>query len=111
MVVFNPVGQALQLVDASLTGSIKRSDVHQVTVALAISTGGAVNLGPLESFLFSSQRSTGAAPAPATAARRPAAASLVVGRRVTGGGTPSEALAVLAIDQLKSRELEIIPSP
>jgi hypothetical protein len=111
MVVFNPVGQALQLVDASLTGSIKRSDVHQVTVALAISTGGAVNLGPLESFLFSSQRGTGAVPAPGTAARRPAVASLIVGRRVTGGGTPSEALAVLAIDQLKSRELEIIPSP
>jgi hypothetical protein len=55
-VEFAPVGHAFQLADASLTGTVKRADVHQVTVALAINTGGAMNLDPLRSFLFSSQR-------------------------------------------------------
>jgi hypothetical protein len=32
-----------------------------------------------------------------------AGGSLVVGGRVTGGGSPSEQLAVIAIDQIKSR--------
>jgi hypothetical protein len=55
-VEFAPVGHAFQLADASLTGTVKRADVHQVTVALAINTGGAMNLDPLRSFLFSSLR-------------------------------------------------------
>jgi len=110
-VVFAPAGHAFQLADASLTGSVKRSDVHQVTVALAISTGGAATLDPFRSYLFSSQRGARSAGTLETTGRRPATSSLIVGRRVTGGGTPSEVLAVLAIDQLKSRELQLIPAP
>ena len=105
---FSPVGTAFQLADASLTGSVKRTDVHQVTVALAISKGGMANLDPFRSFLFSSQRGAPAASAPITIGPRSNTSMLVVGRRVTGGGTPSEVLAVLAIDQVKSRELELI---
>jgi hypothetical protein len=85
--------------------------MHQVTVALAIAAGGIVALDPLRAFLFSPERSAGVARMPERAAQTIARSSLVVGRRVTGGGTPSEVLAVLAIDQLKSRELEIIPPP
>jgi hypothetical protein len=107
-VVFSPVGTAFQIADASLTGSVKRTDVHQVTVALAISTRGMTNLDPLRSFLFSSQRGARVAGAPETLGPRSSTSMLVVGRRVTGGGTPSEVLAVLAIDQVKSRELELI---
>jgi len=118
-VVFTPVGQAFQLSDASLTGVVKRGDVHQVTMALAIATGDQLNLDPLRSFLFSSERSAGqrsaqvagAAAASDPPRRRAVSTSLVVGRRVTGGGTPSEVLAVLAIDQLKSREFELVRTP
>ena len=116
-VVFAPVGQAFQLADASLTGLAKRADVHQVTMALAIATGDQINLDPLRSFLFSSERSARVAAVPSDPPRadlprrKVASTSLVVGRRVTGGGTPSEVLAVLAIDQLKSRELELIRTP
>jgi hypothetical protein len=110
-VEFAPLGRAFQLANASLTGAVKREDIHKVTVGLAISTGGAANLDPLRSFLFSSRRGARVAGEPETAGGRSAASSLVVGRRVTGGGTPSEVLAVLAIDQLKSRQFEIVRSP
>jgi hypothetical protein len=110
-VEFTPVTDTFQLASASLTASAVRSDVHQVTVALAIAAGGVVALDPFRSYLFSTERTTGAPGAAATAQRAEPASTLVVGRRVTGGGTPSEMLAVIAIDQLKSRELEIIPAP
>ena len=105
---FTPVGRGFQFASASLTAGVTRTDVHQVTVALAIAPGGLINLDPLRSYLFSAERTTGAA---GPARRGPAASSLLVGRRVTGGGSPSEVLAVIAIDQLKSREFEIIPAP
>jgi hypothetical protein len=107
-VEFSPLGRDFQLANASLTGAVKRLDVHQVTVGIAIATGDAVNLDPLRSFLFSSQRGARVAGAPENVRQKSVTSSLVVGRRVTGGGTPSEVLAVLAIDQLKSRELEIV---
>jgi hypothetical protein len=91
-IVFTPVTQAFQLADASVTGLADRTDVHQVTVALAIDTKSVTDLDPVRLGLFSR-------------------GSLVVGRRVTGGGTASEKLAVAAIDQIKSREVRIIRSP
>jgi hypothetical protein len=107
-VEFAPLGRDFQLANASLTGAVKRSDTHKVTVGIAIATGDAVNLDPLRSFLFSSQRGARVARAPENVRQRSVPSSLVVGRRVTGGGTPSEVLAVLAIDQLKSREVEFV---
>jgi len=105
---FTPVGEAFRLADASFTGEARRTDIHKVTVALAIATKGLTSLDPLRSFLFSSRRGASSAGAAEAKARAPATTSFVVGRRVMGGGTPSELLAVLAIDQLKSRELQLI---
>src|SRR5262249_43302822 len=100
-VEFAPLGEAFQLANASLTGSAVRSDTHQVTIGLAIDPGALVHLDPLRSFLFSTGRG---APSPVGARTgRGLAGNVYIGQRVTGGGTRAEALAVLAIDQLKSR--------
>jgi hypothetical protein len=104
-VVFTPVTSAFQLTNASLTAMADRMDVHQVSVGLAVSTSGMSQLDPVRSFLFSSDRGAG------TATGNRGVSPVVVGRRITGGGrTASEVLAVIAIDQLKSRELKLIPA-
>jgi hypothetical protein len=109
-VVFTPIGSRFQPADASLTGLAKRSDVHQVTVGLAIMPSGAVDVGPLRGFLFSGPSSGGRTLG--VAGRGMTRGSVVVGNRVTGtGGTAAEQLAVLAIDQVKSREIQLIPPP
>jgi hypothetical protein len=95
--VFAPVGHRFQLADASLTGLAKRSDVHQVTVGLAVTPTGAMDVAPLRGFLFSGLSSGG----PTLAGR----GSVVLGSRVTGVGRQ---LAVLAIDQFKIREIQLI---
>ena len=110
MVVFTPITHAFQLKQASLTGSADRSDVHQVSVGLAISTSGITELGPFRSFLFSSSR--GVRTEQETPKVNRGLSPVIVGRRITGGGrTAAEILAVLAIDQVKSRELQLIPPP
>src|SRR6201991_5186395 len=112
VVVFTPVTHAFQLTNASLTASADRKDTHQVTVALAIATGSMAELDPVRSFLFSRERNAAIAGGSAVGGRGRTTSSVVVGRRITGGGnTPSEALAVIAIDQLKSREFDLIPPP
>jgi hypothetical protein len=68
-----------------------------------------VDAGPLQGFLFPgpnvAQRGLGRASGAG-------GASIVVGNRVTGaGGTAAERLAVNAIDQVKSREIQVIPAP
>ena len=108
VVTFTPVGAALQLADASLTAAVKRSDVHEVTVGVAIDKTGLPNLAPLRSYLFSDRRnSTGLAPSgPAFVSGR-----LFIGNRVIGGGSVAEQLAVIAIDQAKSQQIQLIPPP
>jgi hypothetical protein len=103
---FTPLGRNFQVSGASLTGLADRVDMHQVTVALAINPTDITDLGSLRQYLFSPARV-------ATAYGRMAASistSVVVGNRVIGGGTPSEQLALIAVDQFKSREIEIIPA-
>jgi hypothetical protein len=110
MVVFTPVTSAFQLTNASLTASADRRDMHEVSVGLAIATSDITELGSLRSFLFSSGRGARTADGTATGSR--GVSPVVVGRRVTGGGrTASEVLAVIAIDQIKSRELQLIQAP
>lgn len=107
-VVFTPVGSGFQLADASLTGLAKRSDVHQVTVGLAVTPSGAVDVGPLRGFLFSGPSRVGRTLGAGGVATGP----VLVGNRVTGtGGTLAEQLAILAIDQAKSREIQLISTP
>lgn len=101
-IVFTPLTNIFQPVDASLTAAVGRTDVHQVAIGLAIADTASVEA--LRTYLFSDGRAI---------ARRGAriANNLVVGSRVIGGGTPSELLAVIAIDQVKSREVQLIPPP
>jgi hypothetical protein len=103
-ITFTPVTDAFQLASASVTGLADRTDVHQVTVGVAISPSGVTELDPLRSYLFSSSRSLGAGGPADTIARSP----LVVGRRVIGGGSVSERLAVVAADLAKSPEVQIV---
>lgn len=108
--VFTPVSRAFQLTEAKLTASADRTDLHKVTVGLAIDTKGLIELDPLRSFFFTSD--TGSRGAGLPAARGDGPAPVLVGRRITGSTrTRAEALAVLAIDQVKSRELQLIPPP
>jgi hypothetical protein len=104
---FAPVGRNFQVSGASLTGLADRIDMHQVTVGLAISPTDLNELGSLRSYLFSPTRLAAfyAQPAPY------ALSSVVVGNRVIGGGTPAEKLALIAVDQFKSREFELVQSP
>jgi hypothetical protein len=103
-ITFTPVTDAFQLASASATGLADRSDVHQVTVGVAISPSGVTELDPLRSYLFSSSRGvSGEGPA-----ERIARSPLVIGRRVIGGGTASERLAVVAADQAKSPEVQVV---
>lgn len=110
-VEFAPLGTDLQLASAQLQGLADRADIHQVTMSLAVASTGMASLNPLRQFLFSSERGVGGAERTRGGTQRFAAGSLYVGARVTGGGTAAERLAVIAIDQIKSRELEIVPTP
>jgi hypothetical protein len=108
--VFTPVSNAFQLTNASLTADADRIDVHKVAVALAITPSGMTELGSVRSYLFSSDR--GARTAGGAVSGNRHLSAVVVGARVTGGArSPAEALAIIAIDQLKSRELQLIPPP
>jgi hypothetical protein len=109
-VTFTPAGTKFQIMDANLMAGVMRSDVHQVTVGLALEDAGVAALTPLRSYLFSRERS-GAFPGVVPTTRQAVASPLYVGNRVTGGGTPSERLAVITVDQFKSRELELIVNP
>jgi hypothetical protein len=107
-VIFTPLGRALQIADASLTGAFKRSDVHEVTVGVAIDRTGVANLASARSYLFSDRRN---ATGLGTSGPAVVSGSLFIGNRVIGGGSVAEQLAVIAIDQAKSQQVQIIPAP
>jgi hypothetical protein len=100
---FTPVTNNFQLANAALTASADRNDKHEVTIGLAIAGGGLGELDSFRSFAFSPGRGGGR-----TAAGRPGGSELFQGERVTGGRTPSERLAVLAVDQLKRSQIQLI---
>jgi hypothetical protein len=106
---FTPLGRSLQVSDASLMGSFKRSDVHEVIVGVAIDKDDVPDLAPVRGYLFSDRRNGN----PLVAAR-PAAftgSGLFIGNRVIGGGTNSQRLAVIANDQAKSPQVQIVTPP
>jgi hypothetical protein len=109
-VVFAPVGTLLRVADASLDLSVGRTDKHQVTIGLAVDVAG---VDSLRGFLFSAGRGSGgeAMIAGRRSTGRQPAGMLYAGQRVTGGGTPSEVLAVIAIDQQKSKEFKLQVQP
>jgi hypothetical protein len=100
---FTPVTATFQLLNAQLAAVAARTDVHKVTVGVAITTSGIAELAPLRAYLFG---------AGATVRGQTAdPGGVIVGARVIGGGSPSERLAVIAVDQIKSREVQLIPPP
>jgi hypothetical protein len=105
MVVFTPVTAAFQLLNASLTTDFERTDRHQVAIGLAIGKEGLTELEPLRSYYFPGNR---VAPVARSTTIAP---GLFVGNRVIGGGTATETLAVIAVDQVKSQEIKIVPNP
>lgn len=110
-ITFTPTGTAFQLVDAGITGGVSRSDQHEVTVGLALPPSATVYLNSLRSYLFTPARSVVALKQQSAPGKKPAETALVLGNRVTGGGSPAEALAVYAVDQLKSKEVQFQPAP
>jgi hypothetical protein len=106
-VVFTPVGKRFQFADASLTGLANRVDTHQVTVGLAIGANATGYLTSLRGYLFSRGRSAGAL-TPTGAA----VGNVVVANTLTAvASTSAEQLAVIAVDQLKSKEVQLVPAP
>jgi hypothetical protein len=98
---FTPITRNFRLLNAEVNALAERTDIHKVTMGLAIASSSMVELAPLRDYLFGG-RGTRAVSAGG-------AGGLYVGARVIGGGTQSEKLAVIAVDQVKSREIRLIP--
>jgi hypothetical protein len=106
-VVFAPAkAGGNQIADASLTPSVTRKDIHAVTVGLALEPSGVVAVTSLRGYVFSGAGLGGTR----VAVGRPGGAQTLVLNRITATATSrAEQLALVAIDQLKSRELQLIP--
>jgi hypothetical protein len=104
-ITFTPTGTAFALTDASLTGELKRTDMHQVTVGLALPTSATAYLSSLRTFTFAPTNAV------VVGESQRGRTSLVLGARVIGGGTSSETLAVFAVDQRKSQQFKLLPPP
>jgi hypothetical protein len=105
-ITFSPVGKRFQFMDAALTGVAKRTDTHKVYVALAEQPSGAAAAAALQSYLFLT-------PAISTfsGASGSTKSSLYLGNSITArAATPGENLALRALDQTRSREVQIIPA-
>jgi hypothetical protein len=102
---FTAVTSAFHVGSAALNASADRNDTHQVSVGLSLGDTAMADLGALRSFVFSPDRG------PTSVAVGREASGPYHGERVTGGSTPAERRAVEAIDQLKRRELQLIPPP
>jgi hypothetical protein len=105
---FTPIGRNLLVSGTNFNALNDRMDTHQVTVAVAIDPSEVADLTSLRTYLFSPARLAAAA---APNMRAASSTSVRVGNRVIGSGTPSEQLALIAIDQYKSREFQIVPAP
>jgi hypothetical protein len=107
-VVFNPVGSGLQVADASLSGTLSRTDTHVVTVGLALDSKVTASLNSLRGYLFSRQRSSGGAVAAGGAA---ASRNTMIFSTLTANVSSTAAeLAVTMVDQQKSREFQLVRS-
>jgi hypothetical protein len=103
-VTFTPVGKGFQFADASVTGVAKRTDTHKVFVALAVPPTATIALTSLRNYLFSTQRS-----ATNTGASGPAGGRVFIGNSLTARSrSDAENLALQAVDQLRSREIQLI---
>lgn len=110
-VEFTPVNDRFQLLNANLKASADRADRHEVAIGLAIAGIGIDEVVPIRRFGFSPSRGIGAATAVAPPDVRQARRGLYQGVTLTAGGTSSERLAAEAVDQVRSRQVQLIPAP
>ena len=110
-IIFTPTGTAFQLTDAGLTAELMRTDVHEVTVGLALPTNATAYLSSLRSSIFTPGRAVVERRSVRPGRGKSTPEIIVLGNRVSGGGTPAEALAVYAVDQLKSKQFQLTPTP
>jgi hypothetical protein len=102
VVTFTPIGKALQFTDASFTAMAKRIDTHKVYVSLALESSANAGAISLRNYVF--QRS---ATISGTSGSRKS--SVYIGTSVTARtSTPAQEVAVRTVDQVRSREIQII---
>lgn len=110
-VTFTPVGTGLQFADASLSGTLSRTDTHVVTVGIALDTKVTAALNSLRGYLFSQQRNSGGAVVAGGATASGTGRSAVVFNTLTANAdTTAKQLAVTMVDQQKSREFQLVRS-
>ena len=111
-IVFAPVKTGFKLTDAALGGTLRRKDIHQVTLALALDSKETAPLASLRGYIFSGERTSGGTGRRVVAGQGAAGSQTLVLNRVTASTTSrAEQIAVAMIDQFKSRELQLIPPP
>jgi hypothetical protein len=105
-VVFAPVGANFQVADATGTGLLRRRDQHQVIVAVAVDP-----LDSVRGFVFSGAGIPETLPGQRRVNSR-VSSELYVGNRVTATTrSGAEDIAVRMIDQVKSREFQLVLPP
>jgi hypothetical protein len=97
-----------QITDTSLTGKAIRTDIHQVTVGLALDPA-SVSLKDIRGFVFSPERTARGGARVAVGPRSTRPDVLVLTSVVASAGTNAEELAVHVVDQIKSREVQLLP--
>lgn len=106
-VTFSPIGKAFQLADASVTGLARRTDVHKVVVGVALPTSVSAAVLSLQGYLFSARRN---ATNPKTSG--PSDGRVIALTTVTGQPrNEAERNALYAVDQVRSREFQLVTTP
>jgi hypothetical protein len=106
-VVFSSVNPSnFRVTDAGATGMLSRMDTHKVTVGLAMEPAGSAALSSLSGFVFSGAGTSG----PLFAAGRPQT-TFKLNRVIGTAASQAELLALYAVDQVKSREVQLLPPP
>jgi hypothetical protein len=108
-VIFSPAGTTLEMSDVSVTGFARRVDTHQVTVGLAMESKAVADLTSLRSYLFSTRSGPSGTVLGGTGNRGSVGGNVILANTLTArANTSAEGLAALAIDQLKSREIQLV---
>ncbi|MGD9659153.1 MAG: hypothetical protein AB7U61_16215 [Methylocystis sp.] len=103
-VVFSPIRNTFALVNANINGEVRRTDIHQVTVGLALDSAATTQLGPYRDFLFTRYGGSGPVGPMRSSATGVMGGSLF-GRLLTASGTPAEIAAAEAVDQFLTQRL------
>lgn len=107
-VTFAPFKSGFRPTGATGTGSLGRKDTHDVTIGLAMEPAGGAAVASLSGFVFSGA----GLPGPRVTFGKAGAGQTLVLNRITATATSRAAqLALFAIDQLKTREIQLIPPP